>query len=122
LEGFALGLVTNDAEKPARAHLEAAGITACFDFIAGFDSGYGAKPAPGQLLAFTRHVNLSPGEVLMVGDSGHDLQAAAAAGMRAVGVLTGLAEETDLAPLAEVVLPDISHLPDWLSRQKLPAE
>ena len=49
----------------------------------------------------------------MVGDSTHDLIAGRAAGMQTVGVLTGMAE-AELAPLADAVLPDIGHLPDWL--------
>lgn len=112
-----LGVVTNDAEAPARAHLEKARITELFDFIAGFDSGYGAKPAPGQLLAFAQALSLHPAQIVMVGDSLHDLMAARAAGMRAIGVLTGLARTEELAPFAEVVLPDIGHIPDWLRTQ-----
>lgn len=113
-QGFRIGLATNDAEAPARAHLQSANITQYFDFIAGFDSGYGAKPSPGMLTAFASQFNLNPAEVLMVGDSLHDLNAAQAAGMRPVGVLTGMAQAEDLAPYAEVVLPDIGHLPEWL--------
>ncbi len=117
--GYVLGVVTNDAEEPARAHLDAAGITERFDFIAGFDSGYGAKPAPGQLLAFAESAKLPPSDVLMVGDSLHDLLAAKNAGMRAVGVLTGIATADVLAPHAAIVLPDISYLMDWLSSENL---
>ena len=36
-----MGVVTNDSEVPARAHLEGAGIAGLFDFVAGFDSGHG---------------------------------------------------------------------------------
>jgi phosphoglycolate phosphatase len=35
--------------------------------------------------------------------------------MVCVGVLTGIAGKSDLAPLADVILPDIGALPDWLS-------
>ncbi|MCX7559215.1 HAD family hydrolase [Sulfitobacter sp. F26204] len=114
-QGLRLGVATNDAEKPARAHLEQAGITGFFDFIAGYDSGYGGKPAPGQLLAFATQTGLDPSEVLMVGDSTHDLRAGRAAGMIPVGVLTGLASQEDLSSFAEVVLPNIGHLPSWLA-------
>lgn len=114
--GLALGVATNDAEAPARAHLQAAGVTEQFDFIAGFDSGHGGKPAPGQLLAFCEATGLVPETVVMVGDSLHDLRAGRAAGMRCVGVLTGMAEEVDLEPFAQIVLPDIGHLPDWLDQ------
>ena len=115
--GLRLGVATNDAEVPARAHLGQAGVTDLFDFIAGYDSGHGAKPAPGQLLAFAAQTGLDPSQTLMVGDSTHDLNAGHAAGMIPVGVLTGVASKGDLAPFAEVVLPDIGHLPAWLAAQ-----
>ncbi|MDF1726598.1 MAG: HAD family hydrolase [Sulfitobacter sp.] len=114
--GYALGVATNDAETPARAHLEAAGVTAFFPFIAGYDSGYGGKPAPGQMLAFAEATGLPPERIAMVGDSLHDLQAGRAAGMICVAVLTGMASRDTLAPFADVVLPDIGHLPGWLAQ------
>lgn len=116
--GLRLGVATNDSERAARAHLAAHGVDGLFDFIAGADSGHGAKPAPGMLLAFTRHHGLTPGAVAMVGDSLHDLAAGQAAGMVPVGVLTGIAGAGDLAPLAETVLPDISHLPAWIAARR----
>lgn len=113
--GLKIGVVTNDSEAPARAHLAEAGIEDRFDFIAGFDSGFGAKPDPGPLLAFCRATGLAPDVCAMVGDSTHDLHAGRAAGMTCIGVLTGLAEEAELAPHADVVLPSIAHLGAWLS-------
>ena len=112
--GLALGLATNDAEAPAEAHLAAHGLRDLFDFVAGYDSGYGGKPAPGQLLAFAQAVGVVPGEIAMVGDSLHDLEAAQAAGMARVAVLTGIAKHEVLAPHADVVLADIGDLPGWL--------
>mgnify|MGYP001038363272 FL=1 len=116
--GFKLGLATNDAEAPARAHLEKAGIISLFDFVAGYDSGHGGKPAPGQLLAFCAQTNLAPEDCIMVGDSTHDLHAGRAAGMGTVGVLTGPASASELAPFADVILPNIGDIPDWLNSQK----
>lgn len=115
--GLHLGLATNDGEAPARAHLERAGIAPFFGFIAGYDSGHGAKPAPGPLLAFAAAAGLAPDAVLMVGDSRHDMKAGRAAGMRTVAVLTGMAGAAELAPLAEAVLPDIGHLPGWIDAE-----
>lgn len=112
--GIRLGLATNDTEAPARAHLRHAGIEAAFDFIAGYDSGHGGKPAPGQLLAFAAAMGLAPGNCAMVGDSLHDLRAGRAAGMVTVGVLTGFATVDDLAPFADVVLASVADLPAWL--------
>lgn len=113
--GLRIGLATNDTEAPARAHLAAHGITELFDFIAGYDSGHGAKPGPGMCLAFAHQTGLSPARIAMVGDSAHDLHAGRAAGMVCIAVLTGIATEADLRPHADVVLADIGALPAWLS-------
>lgn len=110
--GLRLGVATNDHEAVARRHVAA--HLEHFDFIAGFDSGHGGKPAPGMLLAFAHHCGLAPDTVLMVGDSRHDLLAGRAAGMATLGVLTGVASADDLAPLADAVRPDIGHLPALL--------
>ena len=115
--GVKLGLATNDAEEPARAHLEKAGVAGFFDFIAGFDSGHGTKPDPAPLLAFARRTGLDPASVAMVGDSRHDLVARRRTEMRTVAVLTGIATSTDLADLADVILADISHLPAWIEQE-----
>jgi phosphoglycolate phosphatase len=112
--GLALGLVTNDSERGARVHLEHSGILAAFGFVAGYDSGHGAKPSPGPLLAALSAFGTAPDRAVMVGDSTHDLIAGRAAGMWTVGVLTGIAATDELAPYADAVLPDIGHLPGWL--------
>lgn len=112
--GLRLGVMTNDTEYGARRHLRTAGVEHRFGFIAGHDSGHGAKPSAAPLLAFARAQGVAPARVVMVGDSRHDLIAGRAAGMQCVGVLTGPADREDLAPLADAVLPDIGHLPDWL--------
>ncbi len=115
--GIKLGVATNDAEMPALAHLRTAGVVDLFDFVAGSDSGYGAKPEPGQLLGFCKAVGVEPRNTLMVGDSLHDLMAGRSAGMRTIGVLTGLATDRDLSGIATAVLPHIGHLPEWLDGQ-----
>ena len=117
-QGLRLGVATNDSEVPARRHLATHGITDCFDFISGYDSGHGAKPGPGMCLAFAWALGLEPGRVAMVGDSRHDLDAGRAAGMRVVAVLTGIAGREELEPHADVVLADIGALPGWLSGLK----
>ncbi|MBK5932571.1 phosphoglycolate phosphatase [Rhodovulum imhoffii] len=112
--GLALGVATNDAEAPARAHLAQAGVLDLFACVIGCDSGYGAKPDPGPLRAFAQGARVRPAQVLMIGDSRHDLRAGRAAGMGTVGVLTGPARAEDLADLADAVLPDIGYLPAYL--------
>ena len=59
--GLTLGLATNDFGGPARSHLERAGILDRFAFVAGYDSGHGAKPEPGMLAAFCAATGIPPG-------------------------------------------------------------
>jgi phosphoglycolate phosphatase len=66
-------------------------------------------------LALCSKFKVSPSEVLMVGDSVHDMEAGKSAGMITVGVLTGFADKDTLSPLADVILPDISFLPEWIT-------
>jgi phosphoglycolate phosphatase len=113
-DGYALGVATNATMAETRPHLDVSGVASFFDFVAGCDSGFGAKPGPGMCLAFADRLGCAPETVLMVGDSLHDLKAGRAAGMRTAAVLTGVAAAADLAPFADVVLPDIGHLPRWL--------
>lgn len=117
--GYKLGVMTNDAHSVADAHLKSAGVHELFDFICGSDSGFGAKPEPEPLLAFCSHVQVDPFHTVMLGDSAHDLQAARAAGMAGVGVLTGVARAPELAPLADAVLNNISELPAWLDQKAM---
>lgn len=114
-EGYTLGVVTNDSAAAARIQIGGAGVLDRFDFIAGYDSGFGGKPEPGMMHAFCRATRLRPAEVAMIGDSLHDLRPARAIGMRTVAVLTGPAEAADLAAHADAVLPDIGALPAWLA-------
>lgn len=117
-QDLALGVMTNDSEFAARAHLQSSGVEGMFDFIAGFDSGFGAKPDPDPLLAFAVTMNIAPERVVMVGDSTHDLQAGRAAGMQTIGVLTGPARAVELEPWADVVMPDIGGVLGWLQSGK----
>jgi phosphoglycolate phosphatase len=115
-QGYKLGVMTNDVEAVAEAHLQTSDVRDLFDFVCGSDSGFGAKPDPEPLLAFCSHVQIDPFHTVMLGDSTHDLIAAHAAGMAALGVLTGVARAAELAPHADAVLNDIGQLPEWLAK------
>lgn len=112
--GLTLGVATNDAEIAARRQLDGLGVTAHFEYLVGYDSGHGAKPDPGMCSAFAAQTGIAPQDIIMVGDSLHDLHAGRAAGMQTVAVLTGTAKATDLKDHADVVLADISELAAWI--------
>jgi phosphoglycolate phosphatase len=69
-------------------------------------------------LAFARRAGLMPAQVAMVGDSPHDMVAARAAGMIAVGLGGSTRDLQRLSVLADVILPDIAALPDWIDANR----
>jgi len=109
--GLKLGIATADSVAGIHASLAPFGVLDRFDFISGYDSGYGPKPEPGQVYGFMETTGLASHEVMMVGDNLHDLHMgrAAAAGC-VVGVLTGTSARADLAPHADHVLDDITGI------------
>jgi phosphoglycolate phosphatase len=112
--GYRLGIVTNDAEANARAQAAQLRIDHLVEFVAGHDSGFGAKPDPGPVLAFARALAIAPREVAVVGDAVHDLAAARAAGAAAVGVLSGPTPREQLAQHADALIGSVADLPAWL--------
>lgn len=114
-EGWRLGVVTNDSHAPSVVHLETANVLGYFDRVIGFDSGFGGKPGPGPCLACADALGVAPERAIMVGDSLTDMRAGRAAGMTCVAVTTGIATQAELAPYADVVLPSIAQLPQWVS-------
>lgn len=115
--GLTLGVITNDSERGAVAQLNALGLIECFSFIAGWDSGHGRKPGPGQIEAFLKLHRMRPDEVIMVGDTLHDMHAARAAGVVALGVASGLLGAEAFDGHADHVLPSIMAIEGWLDGQ-----
>lgn len=109
--GLRLGIATNDAERSAELQCERLGLLPHLDFIAGYDSGFGGKPAPGMIHAFARRIGADEGQLALVGDSLHDLEAARAAGAVAIAVLSGPAARATLEPYADHVIAGIAELP-----------
>lgn len=112
--GYTLAIVTNDSERGARAHCELLGLTGHLTAFIGYDSGYGQKPEPGQILGFMAKHGFAADEVAMIGDTLHDLHAARAAGVTAIAVLSGHADGSVLGPHADHVISDIMALPHML--------
>ena len=111
-----LGIATNDSEAGARATAEALGLTALFSVIIGYDSVARAKPHADQLELFAAKTGIPASAIAMVGDNGHDLEMAHAAGAGlAVGVLSGNSTLDDLASLSDAILGSIADLPDFLA-------
>lgn len=112
--GLVLGVSTNAAANHAREELDRIGVLRDLSFLAGFNSGFGSKPDPGQVLAFARAADCAPQEVLCVGDSLYDLQAAHAAGALAVALIPPHDVAADMRRLADHVIASLADLPPIL--------
>ena len=71
--------------------------------VVGYDSGFGAKPAPGLVLAGLKRMQVDRTAAAMVGDSSHDVVAARDAGVTAVY----LGSAPDVSELADIVISDL---------------
>ncbi len=110
--GYRLGLATNDTMDGLHASLgRYSDLSTAFDYLAGCDSGHGAKPEPGMGLAFAAAMGVEPGACAIIGDAIHDLEMGRRAGfgMR-IGVLTGPARREDLESHADVVIDSVLDL------------
>lgn len=67
-----------------------------FEHVYGQRDGVPLKPDPTIALKISADMNVAPGQIVFVGDSGEDMATAKAAGMFAVGVTWGLRDEPEL--------------------------
>jgi len=109
--GLTLGVATMDSASLAHAVLRKLGVDAHVDFVCGYDSGYGEKPAAGMAQAFLAHCGLAAAEIAVVGDTPHDLRMGRAAGAGlVVAVLSGASERETLAPLCDRVIGSVAEI------------
>lgn len=111
--GLALACITNKREAFARAVLEQAGILDAFDFVIGGDTLPAKKPDPLPLVTAAERAGTVPPRSVMVGDSHHDLHAAAATGFAFVWAAYGYC--ADLGDTAGVEFRKIEAFGDVLA-------
>jgi phosphoglycolate phosphatase len=96
--GLELACVTNKRIGFADALLVAAGIRAHFGLVLGGDSLPEKKPSPAPLLTAARELRIAPENCLLVGDSHHDYESAAAAGFAFVWARYGYCAHIEPRP------------------------
>jgi HAD superfamily hydrolase (TIGR01509 family) len=112
--GVRLGICTASRGESFRP-LERAGLMDCFEEIVTARDVTSRKPHPEGLLLCMARMGIRPEETVYVGDSVADVQASHAAGMYAIGVLTGAADSSLLSGAgAHRILADLQGLPDLL--------
>ena len=110
--GHALAIATGKSRAGLVRALENTGMQSLFEATRCADQ-CAPKPAPDMLLELMEELEVAPNRALMIGDTSHDLQMAANAGIAAVAVSYGAHDGARLAALGPLVL---VHSTDELAR------
>lgn len=94
-----LGVFTGKGRTSALITLDELGLTDYFGLIVSGDDVVNHKPHPEGILQFLEQYNLSPDEVLMVGDAPSDIKAAKAAGVSIASVIWDSYSEEEVKKL-----------------------
>jgi phosphoglycolate phosphatase len=116
--GLRLACVTNKPIAFAKPLLALKGLDGYFEVLFGGDSFERKKPHPMPLLAACSHFGLPPAQVVAIGDSSNDAEAARAAGCPVLTVPYGYnhgvgIHETDSDGIVDTLL----HAADLISTQ-----
>ena len=114
--GHQLAIATGKSRRGLDRALATTGLAAVFDATRCGDES-ASKPAPGMLLDLMKMLGAATDKTVMIGDTTHDLQMAANAGVQSVAVTYGAHPRDQLLalqPLACINNPE--DLRQWLRR------
>jgi phosphoglycolate phosphatase len=113
-KGWRLAVATGKARRGLERALDASGLRPWFEATRCADEGF-AKPHPDMLLMLLDITGVEPRRALMVGDTTHDLELAANAGVDAVAVSYGAHHEELLRTRpAKGRCGSVAQLHEWL--------
>ena len=116
LRGHRLGIVSTKYRFRIRETLERDGLLDLFEVIVGGDDVSKWKPDPDGLQIASRKLSLDVEQLVYVGDSLTDADAARRAGMPFVAVTTGYTTRDEFAEYQpQKVLERLKDLPDYLA-------
>ena len=95
--GLAVVAASSAKKKELRALLELAGVAAMLDGATSSDDAEESKPDPDIIEAALKQAKAAAGDAVMVGDTPYDVEAAARAGVAAIGFRSGGWHDRDLA-------------------------
>ncbi|MHB1110229.1 MAG: HAD-IA family hydrolase [Devosia sp.] len=114
--GSKLAVVTNKPQGATETILRHFGLSDRFALVLGdtgpaSNGGLARKPEPDMLIFALQRLGIHPEDAIMVGDSGADIQAAAAAGVFSVAVRRGYSTEPLESFRPDLVLDSLTDLP-----------
>ena len=98
-QGFPMVCVTNKSERFTLPLLDYVSMSGYFEAVVAGDTLPQRKPDPAPLLHACRQLNIAPSDMLMIGDSLNDAQAARSAGCPVFCVTYGYNEGHDVHTL-----------------------
>jgi len=98
-QGFPMACVTNKSERFTLPLLEYVSLSGYFESVVAGDTLPQKKPDPAPLLHACKQLKVAPAEMLMIGDSVNDAQAARSAGCPVFCVTYGYNEGHDVHTL-----------------------
>lgn len=101
-EGRKLVVATSASEDDLSALLEQAGLPSLEEDATNSDDAEASKPAPDIVEAALAKTGCDASEVVMIGDTPYDVEAATRAGVRCIAVLSGGWSADELKGAAEV--------------------
>lgn len=112
--GHRLAVATGKSRRGLERAFDASGLRTYFDASRCADESI-PKPHPAMLHELLGKLEAPPAQALMVGDTSHDLEMAAAAGVDAVAVCYGAHAEEGLRALGpRACLGSVEELSGWL--------
>jgi len=112
--GHVLAVATGKSRRGLDRALAASGLRGHFTATRCADETT-PKPDPAMLVELMQELSAEPAQALMIGDTSHDLQMAAAAGVDAVAVCYGAHAEASLRALKpRACLGSVPGLDEWL--------
>ncbi|AEJ18341.1 HAD family hydrolase [Gracilinema caldarium] len=101
--GLYQGLATSDSLVNTKRDMATVGFLDYFTFIATSDTVEMPKPHPYSVYAFANSCNITPAEILVIGDTPADEAMAIAAGASFVAVLSGTGTVQDFSPKTHMI-------------------
>lgn len=106
-KGIKQAIFTFNTFRNAKISLEKAKISHYFELIAGRDNVANLKPHPDHIYYICEALEVKPNEVIVIGDSSRDIEAALNVGAKSIGIKTPISRvfQDELFEKANSIIP-----------------
>jgi HAD superfamily hydrolase (TIGR01509 family) len=88
-DGMRIAVATSSKQEELERHIKNLGVEDLVDVTISADDVARSKPCPDVFEAALARLGVAPDEAIVIGDTPYDAQAAAKAGMKTIGLLSG---------------------------------